>query len=432
MDHLTPVVQQLIHSGQDTLALQLLQHYAGQATTLEQVDTVGQLALRHHWPQLAVDMAQRALALAQSNEQLYAARDNLARALCANNQPELALDYNYVNLTITPNDYQAITQHATYLKFAGRRAESEDIIQRLRTTDLTPEQRHDLTITDTHRLLRTGQTAAGIANFLRTQQPKITQFDIFGMTLWDGIPRPGQLLYVNDEGGYGDQLINIRFFQHVADLGMRPVLYSGLDRPEINSVFRRHGHTVLTRPEDILGRPAPWVNLMHLPVLLNVTEQDLWRGPYLQARHPQPRQRQIAIKCQGNPRFAQDVYRRVPLSMMMTATRPTDTVWVLDSDMDLTGTTARRAPPMSSWEDTLDFLSGQDLVISSCTSVAHAAGALGVTTAVLVPVSEYYVWTSTQTQGTAWYGPNMHVFRQTQPRDWTQPLAQVVQLRDQQ
>jgi ADP-heptose:LPS heptosyltransferase len=79
---------------------------------------------------------------------------------------------------------------------------------------------------------------------------------------------------------------------------------------------------------------------------------------------------------------------------------------------------------IDSWEDTLDFIDQMDCIVSSCTSLVHAAGAMGKTTFVAVPIAEYYIWTTSRRDTSSpWYGPNFHVMKQTELRDWNKPLT---------
>jgi ADP-heptose:LPS heptosyltransferase len=81
---------------------------------------------------------------------------------------------------------------------------------------------------------------------------------------------------------------------------------------------------------------------------------------------------------------------------------------------------------IDSWEDTLDFIDQMDCIVSSCTSLVHAAGAIGKTTFVAVPIAEYYIWTTSRRDDSSpWYGDNFHVIRQTEVRDWNKPLAEI-------
>ena len=47
---------------------------------------------------------------------------------------------------------------------------------------------------------------------------------------------------------------------------------------------------------------------------------------------------------------------------------------------------------LETWEDTAGLIENLDLVISSCTSVAHLAAALNKMTWVIVPTLSYYIW----------------------------------------
>jgi hypothetical protein len=70
-----------------------------------------------------------------------------------------------------------------------------------------------------------------------------------------------------------------------------------------------------------------------------------------------------------------------------------------------------------------------DCIVSSCTSIVHAAGAMGKRTFVMVPIAEYYIWTTSKRDGTSpWYGDNFYVSRQTKVRSWKEPLEEVSKL----
>ena len=86
------------------------------------------------------------------------------------------------------------------------------------------------------------------------------------------------------------------------------------------------------------------------------------------------------------------------------------------------------APRIGTWEDTLDFIEQMDCIVSSCTSLVHAAGAIGKTTFVVVPIAEYYIWsTSSKTTKSPWYGDNFQVHKQTKVRSWDEPLRSINQ-----
>ena len=74
------------------------------------------------------------------------------------------------------------------------------------------------------------------------------------------------------------------------------------------------------------------------------------------------------------------------------------------------------------WQDTYSIFSTLDLLVTSCTSTAHLAGAMGIKCIVLVPLVPYFVWASNTTP---WYGDNVHVIRQTKYNDWTEAMDEM-------
>lgn len=69
------------------------------------------------------------------------------------------------------------------------------------------------------------------------------------------------------------------------------------------------------------------------------------------------------------------------------------------------------------WQDTYSVFSGLDFLVTSCTSTAHLAGAMGIRAFVLVPLVPYFVWASDKL---TWYENNITVIRQTKYNDWTE------------
>ena len=73
---------------------------------------------------------------------------------------------------------------------------------------------------------------------------------------------------------------------------------------------------------------------------------------------------------------------------------------------------------LSTFEDLLGVMHNLDLIITSCTSVGHAAAALGKKVIIMVPVMEYYTWAEGKPTS-SWYGDNLRLIRQDKPQDWT-------------
>lgn len=71
---------------------------------------------------------------------------------------------------------------------------------------------------------------------------------------------------------------------------------------------------------------------------------------------------------------------------------------------------------INSFSDTAQIVKRLDLVISTCTSMVHLCGALGVPCWVLLDYSPHWLW-GTQGQKTEWY-ESLRLFRQPSPGDW--------------
>jgi hypothetical protein len=126
----------------------------------------------------------------------------------------------------------------------------------------------------------------------------------------------------------------------------------------------------------------------------------------------------IGLRWQGNPEFEHQQHRLFPAQYLFNAVKGLDVEYVsLQRDEG-----AEHRPAwvkqlnLSSWSDTVLAVANCDLVVSSCTSVAHLAGAMGVPTWVVVPVLPYYLWAKPG-NSTEWYN-SVRLFRQTNHGDW--------------
>jgi ADP-heptose:LPS heptosyltransferase len=75
--------------------------------------------------------------------------------------------------------------------------------------------------------------------------------------------------------------------------------------------------------------------------------------------------------------------------------------------------------------DTAAVMAGLDLVISSDTSVAHLAGALGRPVWTVLPASPEWRW-GLERSDSPWY-PTMRLFRQTTDGDWSAVVGAIAE-----
>ena len=419
----------LINCDERQKAWDLIDFYISHAKTISDYDILGYAALKADKRDTYLQCAEATYALASTPEQIYNTRINLYKAYNMMNEPEKALFYVEQNLKINPNDFDALCQKAANISLMGDKESAEFLIQKMMAT--YPEKISDLEVMLCGKYLREGNLSKGMFSFLGKYKGKGVFSDTLKMKQWDGIARIGKTIYVDGEGGIGDEIINIRFFDYLKKIGMRPILYSvGKYRKDTDDLFRRHGYEIVNDQYSIDTR-CSWVPLMSIPAYLDLSEDDLWTGSYLRPlNNPKnvigSKKFKIGIKCSGNPFFAQDEYRKIPLETMLEYLPKEAEVYYIDTEEKAHPRLVNLVNRIESWEDTLDFIDQMDCIVSSCTSLVHAAGAIGKTTFVAVPIAEYYIWTTSRRDTSSpWYGQNFHVMRQKKVRDWHEPLSQI-------
>ena len=126
------------------------------------------------------------------------------------------------------------------------------------------------------------------------------------------------------------------------------------------------------------------------------------------------------MRWAGNPKFEHEQHRRFPIELMFNLTDIDGyKFYSLQRDNDLV---EKNNPlidlkyEMKSWADTAEIIQGMDLIITSCTSIAHLSGAMGKPTWVIVPALPYYVW-SLPGNTSPWYN-SVKLYRQEKYGTW--------------
>lgn len=238
--------------------------------------------------------------------------------------------------------------------------------------------------------------------------------------IWRG---PDPTILLRSEGGLGDHIINARFATELSRHG-RVILTAHPSLVELLSTVP--GVSEVAPDDGEIPAHDYWVPAMSAPYVLRMEYADLSGAPYLTAT---PRQLtgdfKVGLRWSGNPQFEHEQHRRFPPELMLAlADIPGVTAYSLQRDDDL-----RDVPftdlreEMTDWTATAQILAGLDLVITSDTSVAHCAAALGVETWVIVPVLPYYTW-AIPGHRTPWYD-SVTLYRQTTYGDWVAPFDAV-------
>ncbi len=435
IDHekLKYVIQHLIDLDSFTEARAVLDVLMKKAKTIEDYDAIGASASIALYNEVKLKCALITYTSSTTREQLFSARENLINCYNSMNYPEQALFYVELNLKIKPDDPQTLIYKASSYFLLGREKEAELILENISTDD--KELQDKITNSLSSKFFREGKLSTAIINFTDFTKKKNNVFENnLQFKYWDGCIYPGRTLIIWGEGGIGDEIINIRFLNKLKSLGMNPILCSPLynERRDLAELFKRHGYEIVTN-SLFFDKDCLWTHMMSLPGYLGLKESQLWESPYLTPLRKEKNKLndtnfKIGIKCNGNPYFEQDIYRSIPIEQILEIIPEGASIYYFDMEKEHEGTISLKNK-IESWDDTLDYIDQMDIIVSSCTSLVHAAGAIGKRTIVLVPFTKYYVWTSSRNDNsTPWYGDNFTVIQQKVCRSWKEPLEEVKQI----
>lgn len=239
-------------------------------------------------------------------------------------------------------------------------------------------------------------------------------------------------IIISLEGGYGDEIIHARFATSFKKQGARavyiaaaPELVSVFSRIEgVDKVILRNQANTVSHDYWVPGFSAGWIaghdfdNFPGQPYLTpNQDSVEIWKSMINSDKI------KVGIRWAGNPKFEHQQFRRFPENFITNLAKyPELQVYSLQKDhnlVQLPGNVTDLQHFLISWEDTMAAISNLDIVITSCTSIAHIAAGMGKETWVLVPVLPYHTWTfgSPENRGSPYYNC-VRLFRQTEKSKW--------------
>jgi hypothetical protein len=231
---------------------------------------------------------------------------------------------------------------------------------------------------------------------------------------WYGEPLNGKKLLVIQGGGFGDNMMFMRWFQDLKEMGahityacpdvMTPLLEG---HPWIDALVPTHeGPETDELPEvDIFTVKDGekqfdyFVPIMGIPRRLNVTIESLrWDGPYISAipdreifrkDYPDCRWPRIGICWMGaeklDPRRHRSLDKLQIMRLLETARLPIHWVNLQFGTDNPSENYSMLRPKIRNWKDTARIIAGLDLVATVDTGVMHLAGAMGKPTWAMIP-----------------------------------------------
>jgi tetratricopeptide (TPR) repeat protein len=274
--------------------------------------------------------------------------------------------------------------------------------------------------------------------------------------IWQGEDVRGKTILLYPEQGLGDAIQFIRVASTLRTAGARTIVVVA---PHLIPLFSSAPGIDMIHPEGVPLMERVDYHASFLDVVdhwygktgelaIGAGDGDLAKG-YLSvspslvdywknALGPKPTRLRVGICWQGNPKHHADIYRSLKLNEFAPiATNPDVTLISLQHGF---GSEQLQQVPFANritrlpdeidksggaFLDTAAIMQNLDLVITSDTSTAHLAGALGVPVWVILGKVPDWRWLE-QGDTTPWY-PTMRLFRQRVMGRWTETLARVAE-----
>jgi hypothetical protein len=408
------------------IVLDLLKPYA---QSIQDMDQLGKLYAEIREFNDTLELAQKIYSLVYEPNAKFDARVNIIRACLNLNKPLDALAYIRINSKERPDDHPNRMDEAMCYFLLDRKEEGEAILRKILTEPHTDDIDFRVNFNLGTYDLRNGNFKEGLRHVLLDGR-KLNiwhEFKFPKNQLWEGTPQPGKTIVLCAEGGIGDEIISVRFMKHFRDVGMNPIWYT--DRKDIASIFERCGFQTISNLKNI---PPDWLwsYSMPSPTYLDLEEDALWYGNYLKPLKmapllPDTGKKKIGIKCMGNPKYDQDLHRTIPFEQLIECISDEYEIYSFHIDEDFQHPRVTQLKDkINNWDDTLDYLDQMDVVVSSCTSLIHAAGAMGKQSVVVIPILTYYTWAKPE-RHTKWYSDSLTILRQKEYDNWNAPLAEL-------
>lgn len=235
-----------------------------------------------------------------------------------------------------------------------------------------------------------------------------------GMPIWEGQDLIGKTILLNLEGGLGDQICNSRFAINFATLGAKVILAGAA---ELAITLMLIDGVIAYVESGAAGAVYHdyWVPAMSAALLLGLEYDDLNGMPYLPcSEHDRGKKMRVGIRWAGNPQFEHEQHRAFNPQPLFDLLGVDLISLQKDSAFDIPNNIEQ--PDLSDWLLTRKAIESVDLVITSCTSVAHISAAMGKPTWIITPILPYYLW-AIPSESTPWYNA-VRLFRQTEKGNW--------------
>lgn len=366
---------------------------------------------------------------------------NAGRAAYKANKLEDSESFLQQAMSLDPADSSTTLDYAVTVCTMGEFDRALEIINSIDITKLDETHAKIVEFNKGWHTIRQGNFRKGIDLLHLGREINIWGSDArkYNKPRWDGATHPGKTILIVGEGGIGDEVINARFSKTIQDRGMRAVMSTV------------HKNTQMLSSVPTLDRVFDndkidneswdyWIPCMDLPYTLKIDSADIPSTTYLSVdpsfiekwkqRTVTNKKLKVGIRWMGNPRYELELARTIPahlfdslneLDIQMYSLQKNDGI----KDLAVPIGAINIADELNSWSDTMGAMINMDLIITSCTSVAHVAAALGKPTWVVTPLLPYYTWADMKKES-YWYD-SVRMYRQRVWKEWNEPFDEVKQ-----
>ena len=256
--------------------------------------------------------------------------------------------------------------------------------------------------------------------------------------IWDQSDLKDKTVILSMECGFGDQIIYARFATEIWKRGGICILCC---EKSLHSIFLRiPGVKKCITLDEVSSTPHDfWIPGFSASWLFGHEFDTLPNEPYIFAKQESvqiwksiintKKKIKVGIRWSGSPLFEHQQFRLFPPENLIDLYKDFDHIQFYSLQRD---TDTRELPEeisdlqhlIISWEDTVACIENLDLVITSCTSIAHLASAMGKPTWVIVPLLPYHVWAYGD-KYSPWYQETTRVFRQKKFGKWEEAFEEV-------
>ncbi|MEF3192080.1 MAG: tetratricopeptide repeat protein [Campylobacterales bacterium] len=354
-------------------------------------------------------------------------------------------------LVLNPKDVNGWYNYGNLLGQMGRYGEAEAAYRKgLALEPDNPEIAWNMALL----LLRQGRLKEGWryheARYDARLRKRIVTLPPLPYPMWRGEPLQGRSILIWPEQGFGDQIIFVRFAallkahgaSHVTLVCPKPLIPLFATCSGIDHLIELKEHETM-----IIPKHDTWTLPMSIPRWLEIGLEELPATlPYLRAlperlekwRPRLPTQGfRVGLVWRGNPDQPVDIHRSLRSLTDLAPLWNVEGVCFISLQKGVGEEEAKHPPAnqplihlgsdLEDFADTAAIIEQLDLVITTCTSTAHLAGALGKPCWVFVPrQGTFWLWMD-RGEDSPWYPRVVRLFRQKQSGQWHETILEVAQ-----